>query len=214
MNKLLKLAKTKIGCGYVFGAQGEIASSALLVILKKRFGIKYYEFMSKGKLVKAEKWLGKQVFDCSGLIVWALQQLGLLKPNQDYTAASLYNSLCKPIKLSELQLGDLLFIENASGHIDHMGIYAGAMKTVEAIGTDKGVVFGDSARFNLYGRLKFDLEEKLSWREIIQEHSASEENSADWQKAIVEVVKLADEKKVPGILKFLPLLLENINNRV
>jgi hypothetical protein len=154
VEKFLELAKSKIGCGYVFGSQGQTMTISLLNSLIKTFGKSHYEFTDSVGNVNANKWLGKQCFDCSGLVVWTLQQLGIVKTEQDYTAAVLYSSLCVRITKEQLVPGDLVFIKGSTGIINHVGIYAGNSKTIEAIGTRKGVVQGDSVRFNVYGRLK------------------------------------------------------------
>lgn len=155
MNKLLELAKTKVGCGYVWGSQGEILTKELLEKFKKTFGVSHYEF-SGG--ISASKWIGYQVFDCSGLIIWCLTELGYLTKGTDYTADGIYHKLCTPISKNELKPGDLLF-NQTSDRIVHVGIYAGDNYTLHAAGTSKGVILNkDMASFNKYGRLKFDLE--------------------------------------------------------
>ncbi|HEX9061110.1 MAG TPA: peptidoglycan endopeptidase, partial [Clostridia bacterium] len=80
MNKLLALARTKLGCGYVWGCQGEILTPQLLNTLKNKYGAQHYEL---GNGVSASKWVGSQVFDCSGLIVWCLNELGFIAAGQD-----------------------------------------------------------------------------------------------------------------------------------
>lgn len=155
IERFLEMAKSKIGCGYVYGSQGQTMTATLLNTLIRLFGLGHYQFTDSSGIVNANKWIGKQCFDCSGLVVWILQQMGLIKTNQDYTAAALYCNLCTPIKKGDLVPGDLVFIKNSSGRIDHVGIYAGNGKTIEAIGTRKGVAYGDAGRFNVCGRLNF-----------------------------------------------------------
>lgn len=173
VEKFLEIAGSKIGCGYVYGSQGQIMTAALLNTLVKTFGKSHYEFTDSQGAVRADKWIGKQSFDCSGLVVWILQQLGILKANQDYTAAGLYSSLCEPVTKDKLVPGDLVFIRPTNGAINHVGIYSGNGKTIEAIGTRKGVVQGDASRFNVYGRLKvFKAEiEKPAFKEMTFEEA-------------------------------------------
>ena len=149
MNKLLALAKTKIGCGYVWGSQGEMLTAEKLQWFEKTFGKEHYVFGTSD----ASKWIGKQVFDCSGLVLWCLQQLGFITASQDYNASMFYHQLCTPLTKSQLVPGDLVFI--STNNICHIGIYAGNDKTVEAKGTSAGVVEGNLSSFDLYGRLKF-----------------------------------------------------------
>jgi len=183
----------------------------LLTFLIKTFGISHYS-LSDG--TNAKKWIGQRCFDCSGLIVWCLQQLGLIPTNADYTAATLYSKMCTPVKVKEIEPGDLLFIRDGNNVINHVGIYAGNYKTIEAINTKRGVVEGDSRRFNVYGRLKLNLEEEenIMLTKILNDICASAENAADWKKELLKLVEDSDNGKVAGILKYLPLLLEHAYN--
>ena len=143
IDKFIELINSKIGCGYVFGSQGETMTQERLNVLIKQQGITHYH-LANG--VKAEKWLGKQCFDCSGLVLWCLIQLGILPKDTDTTAQGLYNSYCVPITKEQLKQGDLVFIKGSKGTIGHVGMYNGNAKTVEAYGTAKGVVQGDVGR--------------------------------------------------------------------
>lgn len=63
-------------------------------------------------------------FDCSGLVVYVYQQLGIQLPH--YTV-SLWN-LGEPVTSNELQPGDLVFFHQLA----HMGIYLGNGQFVQA----------------------------------------------------------------------------------
>jgi cell wall-associated NlpC family hydrolase len=74
---------------------------------------------------------GPDAFDCSGLVVWTYSQLGVSVPR---TAQQQYE-WAKPIEVSQLQVGDLVFYENtypSSDRITHVGIYAGGGTVVMA----------------------------------------------------------------------------------
>ena len=92
-------------------------------------------------------------FDCSGLIVYLLQKLGIIK--EDYTAQGIYKNLCVGILKSELKAGDLCFCSN-SGKITHVGIYAGDGIVIESAGRDLGVVARPASKnsWSIYGRIK------------------------------------------------------------
>lgn len=160
-NKFLELLHSKLGCGYVYGSQGEIMTKSIINALSEKFGRSHYYFDG----YSAEKWLGKQCFDCSGLIVWALQQLGLIRT--DLTADGLYQ-LCEPLQKAKLVPGDLAFYQNASGYKNHVGVYIGNNRVIHARGTDYGVVETELFQnFTAFGRLKvFPAEqEKPHWGE-------------------------------------------------
>ncbi len=147
---LLEMCLSKVGCGYVYGAQGEILTRSLLSTLVARFGRDRYYFAD----YNAEKWLGVQVFDCSGLIVWVANKLGILQG--DYTAAGLY-SLCQPVQAPES--GALCF----NADLTHVGIYISDGKCLHAKGTKDGVVITDKYTFIKFGRLKGD--NSMDWNE-------------------------------------------------
>lgn len=158
--KFLELIRSKLGCGYVYGAQGEILTKVLLGTLINRFGRSNYYFGG----YSAEKWLGKECFDCSGLIVWALEQLGLIRT--DLTADGLYQ-LCNPAEKGKLEPGDLVFYQNPNGYKHHVGVYMGNGKVIHARGTAYGVVETEMFnKFTAFGRLKvFPQEQKPHWAE-------------------------------------------------
>ncbi|MGH7743246.1 MAG: C40 family peptidase [Candidatus Dormibacteria bacterium] len=64
-------------------------------------------------------------FDCSGLVQWAYQRIGISLPR---TAAA-QSSQGRPVSVKDLQPGDLLFFY---APVDHVTMYAGDGKIVEA----------------------------------------------------------------------------------
>jgi len=152
MSKFIDLVKSKIGCGYVLGSQGEVMTQKLLDSLA-------HWNTAKNNAI-AKKWIGKQCFDCSGLIVWSLQQLGFITKAEDYTADTLFYKECTLITKDELKENDLVFIKTKNSGITHVGVYIGNGQVVEAKGTPYGVVKSTLFKtdFNTFGRLKFDLE--------------------------------------------------------
>lgn len=147
--QFILLVIAQIGCGYVLQAQGEILTPELLMKFIENNGRKYYYFIS----YSAEKWFGKICYDCSGLIIWALQKMGVLSNIQDYNADNIYKKLCKPISKSELKRGDLCF-QDKDGVKVHVGMYVGNNRVVHARGTNYGVVETSLfSSFNTFGRL-------------------------------------------------------------
>ncbi len=179
MSKLVDLTLPKIGCGYVWGSQGELLTSAMLKKFKAQFGAQHYDLPGG---VSAAKWYGKQVFDCSGLIVWALQQLGLFRPGDDATAGDLYYNWCNPVDKAALRPGDLVF-RKTSTEIVHVGVYYKEDLVIEAKSTYAGVVLGDVDTFNMYGRLRLisepvpnPLVQKLVDKKVIKDPTYWETN--------------------------------------
>lgn len=91
-----------------------------------------------------------RAFDCSGLVYWALKELGLMK--YDVSSRGLY-ALCTPIAESELLPGDLVFRHDGK-QIVHVGVSVGAQQ-VECRGRDTGVVKNRRrpGYWNRFGRL-------------------------------------------------------------
>ena len=77
---------------------------------------------------------GPDAFDCSGLVLWVYEQLGLQVPR---TAQQQFE-WAVPIEPDQLQPGDLVFYENtypSSDRMTHVGIYVGNGTLVMATNT-------------------------------------------------------------------------------
>mgnify|MGYP000800174549 CR=1 FL=1 len=77
-----------------------------------------------------------RAFDCSGLIYWALNKLGL--QSSDINSRGLY-ARCKPINKVDLRPGDMTFRHDGS-KIFHVGVYMGNGNVIEGFGRDEGVI--------------------------------------------------------------------------
>ena len=90
-----------------------------------------------------------RAFDCSGLVYWALHELGLQK--YDVSSRELW-SLCTPIEEHELTPGDLVFHHDGK-QIVHVGVCVGS-EQVECKGRDVGVVKNKRKKgyWNRFGR--------------------------------------------------------------
>ncbi|MEJ5945937.1 C40 family peptidase [Pseudokineococcus basanitobsidens] len=64
---------------------------------------------------------GPRSFDCSGLTQWSFKQAGKSLPR---TAAQ-QRSAVRRVLTRDARVGDLIFFHNSSGHVYHVGIYAG-----------------------------------------------------------------------------------------
>lgn len=155
LNKLqefIGIVNSKIGQGYAYGGQNaEPLTKEALAALVKIFGKARYYFDS----FSAERWMGKEYYDCSGLIVYTLRKVGLIANKDDYTAQNIYTKLCTTITVDQLRAGDLCFNKTTSGII-HVGIYMGNNRVTHARSTFYGVVNTELfTSFNTFGRLKF-----------------------------------------------------------
>lgn len=91
-----------------------------------------------------------RAFDCSGLVYWALKNLGVLKT--DVSSRGLF-ALCRPVGEAELMPGDLVFHHDGKS-IVHVGVCAGT-EQIECKGRDDGVVKNRRRKgyWNRFGRL-------------------------------------------------------------
>lgn len=74
-------------------------------------------------------------FDCSGLVFFIHQELGIVAPrtaHQQFSAAS-------PVARGELAPGDLVFFRFSGARISHVGIYAGEGRFIHAPQTGRTV---------------------------------------------------------------------------
>lgn len=78
---------------------------------------------------------GPTTFDCSGLVRFVHDQLGIATPR---TAAEQY-SAAKPVRVDHLQPGDLLFFKIAGARVSHVAIYTGEGRFIHAPQTGRPV---------------------------------------------------------------------------
>jgi cell wall-associated NlpC family hydrolase len=67
-------------------------------------------------------------FDCSGLVFYSFEQMGLKVPR---TAAD-QRKAAERIGRGDLEPGDLVFFRSSKGRVDHVGIYAGEGRFIHA----------------------------------------------------------------------------------
>ena len=133
--KLIEFLKSKLGCGYAYGSEGNRLTNDFLDSMKKQYP-KYVKDSTK-------KWLGKECYDCSGLTMKALQQVGIkVHHNAQYTWAE---DLKQRGDIKDMPTDKLclVFKKDDNGQMHHIGIYIGNGKVIEAKGADYGVVETD-----------------------------------------------------------------------
>ena len=142
--------------GYIWGKSGQTwtrkLQDQLVARLVSIFGDKWQtssaakedNYYQGGKY--GSKWIGHQVWDCSGLIRWAMKQYG---KDIAHGSNSIYDRYCKNKGTlvngnrsdgKPLLPGSPVFTSNASGKKPHIGCYEGDGNVIEAASTIKGVV--------------------------------------------------------------------------
>ena len=130
--KVLEYLKSKVGCGYAFGTEGETLTSSLLDDLKNKY--------NNHVIDSTKNWLGKECYDCSGLVMKALDQVGI---KVNHNAESIWQKDLKErgdIKDIPKDKLCLVFRKNkVSCKMEHIGVYLGNGKVIEAKGANYGV---------------------------------------------------------------------------
>ena len=136
------------GWGYIWGQWGAVWTEAKQKAATREMTVKY-----------GSKWIGKMVTDCSGLIKWALYQLG---ESITHHARYQYTDYCKNKgKLinglredgSAILPGTAVFLQGKEDKIHHVGVYVGDNVCIEAKGTIYGVVTSELSHWDHWGEL-------------------------------------------------------------
>lgn len=135
---------------YLKAGQGNTVTAAWLKSYRAKYGDAPY--------VGAEADIGKQAFDCSGLVTWCLKKLKANADNASHNPSQ-YQSMGIKITKDQIRPGDLCFkCTNSVAH--HVGICVGNNQVVEAKGRKWGVIKSSGAAswdiFRRVKRLSFD----------------------------------------------------------
>jgi len=137
------------GWGYIYGTWGSLWTKEKQQAATREMTIKY-----------GSRWIGKMVTDCSGLVRWALKQLGV---DVVHHATYLYTDWCKVKGQLQngrrtdgqpLKPGSLVFLKGAEAKIHHVGVYVGDGIVIEAKGTQAGVITSGLEKWDHWGELK------------------------------------------------------------
>lgn len=118
VDKVIELAKSKIGLQYVWGGKGEIMTEERLDELISYYGDSYYP-------LSRETYIGSQAFDCSGLTYWAYREVtGAEIGYSTFDQEDILQGY--EVAKEDLQPGDLVY---TSGHVV---LYKGRGKMINA----------------------------------------------------------------------------------
>lgn len=135
--------------GYIYGTWGTLWTEKKQQAATREMTVKY-----------GSKWIGHMVTDCSGLLRWALKQLGeeiVHHARYQYTnwctnKGKLINGLREDGKPP--LPGSAVFLQGKEAHIHHVGVYVGGDTVIEAKGTVYGVVTSHLNHWDHWGELK------------------------------------------------------------
>ena len=127
--------------GYVWGTRGQVWTQAQQDKATRDMTRKY-----------GQKWVGKRVADCSGLIKWAYQQHG---GDIYHGSNTMYNQCTETGPLAgvvRIRRGTAVF-QVSNGTRGHVGIYDGGGMVIEEHGTQAGIIKSPLATWDEWGIL-------------------------------------------------------------
>ena len=128
--------------GYIWATSGESWTEAKQKDLEAKYKadpVKYADY--KQSYVYGSKWIGHEVADCSGLVKWGLNKLGL-KGIYHGSNSQFKRNCVKTGKIEKgvkIPVGALIFTGDETTH-NHVGVLTTETCVTEAQGTIKGVV--------------------------------------------------------------------------
>jgi hypothetical protein len=127
--------------GYIWGARGQTWTQAQQDRATRAMTVKH-----------GQKWVGRKVADCSGLIKWAMRELG----GDIYHGSNTMFNQCTEIgPLAgevRIRIGTAVF-QNTNGKRGHVGIYSGGGMVIEEHGTQAGIIKSPIATWDEWGVL-------------------------------------------------------------
>lgn len=143
------------GWGYIYGTCGKLWTRELQDNIEHTTDSKRAASRQYGS-----QWIGKMVTDCSGLLRWALRQLGETIVHQaryqytDYCNAK--GKLINGARDDGLPIlpGTAVFLQAPETKIHHVGVYVGNDTVIEAKGAKYGVVTSHLDHWDHWGELK------------------------------------------------------------
>lgn len=130
---VINYAKSKIGCGYIYGTAGQICTEGLI----QQKANQYPDYVDYDVV---KKWIGKEVFDCAGFVRKCMAQAGISMVSG---ATSQWN------KTDWMQKGEITTLPKdkvcclyryRDGKMQHTGIYLGDGTEIDARGSASGVI--------------------------------------------------------------------------
>ena len=124
-----------VGGGYAWGAEGELCTQSLLDELARRA-----PDQKENILTVANRWIGKRVWDCSGVMRGASKAL---YKRVSGGATKIFDEWCSakgPIETMPDEPGTFVFNGNATNKT-HIGTYVGNDMVVDARGSAYGVLY-------------------------------------------------------------------------
>ena len=127
--------------GYIWGTRGQVWTQKQQDNATRAMTVKY-----------GQKWVGKNVADCSGLIVWIMRELG---GDIYHGSNTMFNRCTETGPLAgvvRIRRGTAVF-QVSGGTRGHVGIYDGGGMVIEEHGTQAGIIKSPLATWDEWGVL-------------------------------------------------------------
>lgn len=128
--------------GYIWGEAGDVWTRANQEAATRSMTVQY-----------GSKWIGRRVADCSGLFVWAYDQLGAEIYHGSNTIFKDHTSQTGPLYGEVEILPGTAVFQVKDGRRTHIGLYVGEGNVIEARGTRSGVIASDLSEWDEWGML-------------------------------------------------------------
>lgn len=128
--------------GYIWDGRGQIWTQEMQDKATREMTVQY-----------GQRWVGRRVADCSGLFVWAYDQLGLDIYHGSNTIFAKHTSATGMLYGEVEILPGTAVFQAKEGRRTHIGLYVGGGKVIEAHGTRSGVIESDLSDWDEWGTL-------------------------------------------------------------
>lgn len=128
--------------GYIWGKRGQVWTQKMQDNATRDATVRY-----------GSKWIGRRVADCSGLFVWAYDELGHDIFHGSNTIFNKHTSKTGAVYGEVEILPGTAVFQVSNGRRTHIGLYVGDGKCIEARGTISGVIESDLDTWDEWGML-------------------------------------------------------------
>lgn len=135
IEKLRNWCKSKVGCGYVWGASGQVLTAVVLAELKAKFP----KYINTGIV---SKWMGKPVYDCANFVAQAFNRIGF-RPHTGASSQWNNGKWADKGEIGTLPKDRVCILFRTSPKakpMQHTGIYLGDGTVIDARGSNSGVL--------------------------------------------------------------------------
>lgn len=142
MQSVIEWIKSKIGCGYVYGATGWVCTQERLEQQAQQFP-EYANTI----LNTCKKWIGVQCFDCAQLIRRALETVGVSVPSGATSQWNAVNIWAEKGEIANMPDKLCALYRQSGSKMQHTGWHIGGGVTIDARGSSSGVILSDITKY-------------------------------------------------------------------